>query len=125
MVKDAKIYSYRQLAQLLSESRGAQAKIAYNTIAHRIDDVRIGIKLYYTDVVVVHSDDSYELHSQGYTTATTRDRLNGFSPARVIQKDFCFYVLKDPSLRAVKNNLVEFQEGITVDKYGNVQEPWL
>jgi hypothetical protein len=57
---------------------------------------------------------------RGFTTATTRDRLNGFSPAKIVQKDFTFYVLKDPSLRAIKSNLVDFQEGITVDRFGSV-----
>ncbi len=72
------------------------------------------------DVVVVNPDDTYELHSQGYATATTRDRLNGFSPARVIQKSFEFYVLRDLTSRALKNNLVPLYEGITVDRFGNV-----
>jgi hypothetical protein len=62
-----------------------------------------------------------------FLNPTTSELSNYFQPTQNSEepKDFCFYVLKDPSLRAVKNNLVEFQEGITVDKYGNVQEPWL
>ena len=120
MVNGAQVYTYIQLSKMLKASRNGQVKLAHNTIAHFLNDNRIGIRLYYTDVVIVNPDDTYQLHSQGYTTATTRDRLNGFSPAKVVQKDFTFYVLKDPSLRAVKSNLVEFQEGITVDRYGNV-----
>lgn len=120
MVKNSQVYSYRQLAQMIRDSRNEQVKLAHNTTAHYLDNERIGIRLYYTDVVIVHSDDSYELHTKGFVTRTTQDRLNGFSPARVIQKQFTFYILKDPSMRAIKSNLVEFQEGITVDRYGNV-----
>jgi len=120
MVQGSQVYSYSQLAQMLEASSNKQVKLAHNTIAHYVDEDRIGIKLYYTDVVILNADNTYELHSQGYTTATTRDRLNGFSPARVIQKEFSFYVLRDPTQRAVKSNLVPFFEGITVDRFGNV-----
>jgi len=120
MVKDSKVYSYGQLAQMIQASNNGIAKLAHNTIAHYVDNYRIGIRLYHTDIIIVSNDNSYELHSQGYTTATTRDRLNDFSPARVIQKDFTFYVLRNPEQRAVKANLVPFFEGITVDRYGNI-----
>jgi len=150
MVKNSKVYSYSELVELVQGAKDGQVKIAHNTVAHQISDTQIGIRLYYTDVVVVNSDNTYELHTKGFTTRTTQDRLNSFSPARVIQKDFSFYLLKDPSvestakcrvksnatiqnnsiledrrdtsIRAVKSNLVEFEEGITVDRFGNVTE---
>lgn len=120
MVQGSHVYSYSQLAQMLEASRNKPVKLAHNTIAHYVDNYRIGIRLHYTDVVIINPDNTYELHTKGYTTATTKDRLNGFSPARVIQKDFSYYVLKDPSQRAVKSNLIPFFEGITVDRFGNV-----
>jgi hypothetical protein len=120
MVNGSKVYSYAQLEQMIRDSRHQEVKLCNNTVAHRIDESKIGIKLYYTDVVIIHSDNTYELHTRGFTTATTRDRLNSFSPARVVQKDFTFYVLKDTSMRAVKSNLVEFEEGIKVDRFGSV-----
>jgi hypothetical protein len=122
MVQGSKVYSYSQLAQMIQASRHQEVKLCNNTVAHFLEDNRIGIRLHYTDVVIINPDDTYELHTKGYTTATTKDRLNGFSPAKVIQKEFTFYVLRDPTGRAVKSNLVEFEEGITVDRYGNVTE---
>jgi len=76
--------------------------------------------LYYTDVVVVNADNTYSLFSKGYSTSTTKDRMNGFSPAKVIAKQFSFYILRDPTRRALKANLIPFFEGITVDRDGNV-----
>jgi len=120
MVKDSKVYSYNQLAQKLQESRTKQVKLANNTIAHYVDEGKIGIKLHWTDVIVINADDTYELYTNGYTTKTTRDKLNGFSPAKVIQKDFSFYLLKNPSDGSNKANMIPFEEGITVDRFGNV-----
>lgn len=120
MVKDSKVYSFDELAEMIQSSKNGQVKIAHNTTAHFVDKNRIGIRLYYTDVVIISRDNCYELHTKGYATATTKDRLNGFSPAKVIRKDFSFFVLRDPTKRALKNNLVPFFEGITVDRCGNV-----
>ena len=101
MVKNSKVYSYSELVELVQGAKDGQVKIAHNTVAHQISDTQIGIRLYYTDVVVVNSDNTYELHTKGFTTRTTQDRLNSFSPARVIQKDFSFYLLKDPSVASI------------------------
>jgi hypothetical protein len=118
MVKGSTVYSYAQLEQRLEASRDGQVKLAHNTIAHKISDTQIGIRLYYTDVVVVNADNTYSLFSKGYSTSTTKDRMNGFSPAKIITKQFSFYILRDPTQRALKHNLVPFYEGITVDKHG-------
>jgi len=120
MVQGSKVYSYSQLEQMIQASRHQEVKLCNNTVAHFLEDSRIGIKLHYTDVIIVNADNTYELHTKGYTTATTKDRFNGFSPARIIQKDFSFYLLRDPTQRAIKNNLIPFFEGITVDRFGNV-----
>jgi len=122
MVKESRVYSFGQLAQLIKASRDGQKKLANNTISHFVDNDKIGIRLHWTDVIIVNADDTYQLYSGGYTTRTTADRLNGFSPAKVIQKDYSFYLLKNPSDGKVKNNLVPFVEGIKVNRFGCVVE---
>ena len=122
MVKDIRVYSFRQLVQLIKASRDGQKKLANNTISHFVDNDKIGIRLHWTNVIIVNVDDTYELYSGGYTTRTTRDRLNGFSPATVIQKDFSFYLLKNPSDGKVNSNLIPFSEGIKVNSSGCVVE---
>ncbi|MHB8102389.1 MAG: hypothetical protein ACYDEF_09500 [Methanosarcina sp.] len=122
MVKDSRVYPFGLLAQMIKASRDGKKKLAHNTITRFIDNDKIGIRLYLTDVIIVNADDTYELYSGGYTTRTTRDRLNGFSPATVIQKDFSFYLLKNPSDGKVKSNLIPFSEGIKVNSSGCVVE---
>ena len=53
MVKGSQIYSYSQLEQMLKDSKNGQIKIAHNTVAHFVDNERIAIKLYYTDIIVI------------------------------------------------------------------------
>ncbi|HZK71841.1 MAG TPA: hypothetical protein VFD03_10080 [Clostridia bacterium] len=122
MVKDNRVYSFGQLAQKLQSARDGKVKLAYNTVAHFSDNDKIGIRLHWTDVIIVNADDTYQLYSGGYTTRTTADRLNGFSPAKVIQKDFSFYLLKNPSDGKVKSNLIHFKEGIKVNRFGCIIE---
>src|SRR5674476_1569040 len=114
MVKDSRVYSFGQLAQMIKASRDGQKKLANNTISHFVDNDKIGICLHWTDVIIVNADDTYQLYSGGYTTRTTADRLNGFSPAKVIQKDFSFYLLKNPADGIVTSNLIHFEVGIKV-----------
>jgi hypothetical protein len=125
MVQGAQIYTYTQLAKMVNASRNKQVKLANNTTAHSIDNEKIGIKLHWTDVLVINTDDSYELYTGGYWTNTTKNRLNAFSPAKVVQRDFEFYVLKHPFEGTVKANMVPFEEGLTVDDFGNVKPEWL
>jgi len=122
VVKDSHVYSFEQLAQMIKASRDGKKKLAHNTITHFIANDKIGIRLHWTDVIIVNADDTYELYNGGYTTRTTRDRSNGFSPATVIQKDFGFHVLKNPADGKVKSNLIPFEEGIRVDMFGCVVE---
>ena len=75
MVKDNHAYSFRQLAQLIKGSRDGQKKLANNTISHFVDNDKIGIRLHWTDVIIVNADDTYQLYSGRYTTRTTADRL--------------------------------------------------
>jgi hypothetical protein len=120
MVKGAKVYTFSQLARKIGESRGGEAKLATNTTAHFLSSTKIGIKLHWTDVVIVGADGTYTLNTGGYTTKTTMDRLNGFSPAKIIQKDFAFYVMKNPSGGKGKDNLIPFYDGIKVSVGGRV-----
>ena len=77
--------NYQKFDSLLTGRCRQQKKIGNNTIAHRIDDKTIGIKLHATDVVVYHQDGRVVLNSGGWRTVTTKDRINNYSSARIGQ----------------------------------------
>ena len=49
------------------------------------------VRLHNTDVVRIYPD-GWSLHTEGYGSLTTKDRLNKYSPARIFQRDFVWYV---------------------------------
>jgi hypothetical protein len=57
-------------------------KVQNNTYLERRDD-DIAVRLHDTDVVVWHPDGSVTLDTGGWYTVTTKDRMNGYCPARV------------------------------------------
>ena len=67
-------------------------KIGNNTYAEILDDDTVGIKLHSTYVVKIRSDGTYTLNSGGWQTVTTKDRINKYSPVRVYQRDYTWYV---------------------------------
>lgn len=67
-------------------------KIGNNTYAEILSDNTVAIKLHSTYVVKIRDDDTYTLNSGGWQTVTTKDRINQYSPVRVYQRDFTWYV---------------------------------
>jgi hypothetical protein len=87
----------------------ASKKIANNTCLVRLEDGTIAVRLHSTDVVVLHADGAYTLQSGGFKNATTKARLNRFSPAKVFQQAYRWYI-------GSKEN--EFRDGMIVDASG-------
>lgn len=52
----------------------------------------IAVRYHATDVVRIYPDGVYILNSGGYRTRTTKNRINEFSPARIYQHDFEWYL---------------------------------
>jgi len=67
-------------------------KIGNNTYAEILHDNTVAIKLHSTYVVKINSNGTYTLNSGGWQTVTTKDRINQYSPVRVYQRDFTWYV---------------------------------
>jgi hypothetical protein len=57
-----------------------------------LNDREIAVKLHDTDIILIHKDGSYTLNTGKWQTSTTKDRLNRFSPARIIQKNGVWYL---------------------------------
>ena len=69
-------------------------KVGNNTYAEILHDGSVGITLHSTIVVRIHEDGTYTLSNGGWQTATTKDRINQYSPYKVYQRNHTWYVHK-------------------------------
>jgi len=67
-------------------------KVGNNTYAEILHDGTVAIKLHSTYVVKIHPDNTYTLNSGGWQTVTTKDRINQYSPRRVYQRKYQWFV---------------------------------
>jgi hypothetical protein len=110
MVQGSRVYKFEELEEKLGKRE--QVKLANNTVAVRRDQNKIAIRLHYTDVVTLTRDGKYILKTGGWYSMTTKDRINGFSPACVSQKKGNWFI----------NAVTPFFDGVTVDRVGNIIE---
>lgn len=67
-------------------------KVGNNTYARILDDGAVAIRLHNTDVVTIHPDNTVTLRTGGWQTSTTKDRINQYSPVRVYQRKYEWYI---------------------------------
>lgn len=86
-------------------------KIGNNTYGEILSDGSVGILLHGTYVVKIHPDNSATLNSGGWRTATTKDRINTYSPVKIFQDKYqWYYSYKDkPWVPFVENQTVSPQ----------------
>ena len=98
-------------AQMVSKVRGKRnanrRKVGNNTYAEILHDGSVGILLHSTYVVKIHPDDTYTLQTGGWQTVTTKDRINQYSPVRVYQRKYEWFV-------KVNGKEYPFMEGMVV-----------
>lgn len=100
-------------------ARTGRKKVAHNTYLER-DEISddIHLRYHWTAVVTYHSDGTMTLRTGGWHTATTKDRLNRFTPAAVWSERgdwFLCGMLTYPATRCVR---IEFEEGMRIDERG-------
>lgn len=61
-------------------------KLGNNTYLHRVDADTVAVRLHQTDVVTYKKNGHIILNSGGWKTATTKDRINTYSPFRIYQE---------------------------------------
>lgn len=81
-------------------------KGAYRDVTVRMPDGRL-VHFYHQSPIAVEWGGRVRLSSCGYQTSTTKERLNRYSPNRVVQRDFVWYVQND-------GDLVEFRDGMVL-----------
>lgn len=69
-----------------------QRKIGNNTYAYIEYDNSVSIRLHGTAVVRFYPNGVVKLNSGGYRTHATKKRINQYSPVKVYQKDFVWYL---------------------------------
>lgn len=85
--------THAEAVKMVRGKRNAdRRKVGNNTYAEILHDGSVGIMLHSTYVVKIHEDGTFTLNSGGWQTLTTKDRINQYSPKRVYQKDFTWYV---------------------------------
>ena len=85
--------TYREAAAFLAGREVRHLPSIRSTIVERIDETTIALRYHGTRVVDYHADGTYVLRSEGWHTVTTKSRINDFSPARVYQRDFNWYIM--------------------------------
>ena len=90
----------------------------YDRAADRIASF-IGVRLHGTYVVRAYEDGTVSLHTGGWHTVTTKDRINAWSPVRVFQHDYTWYVkFQGDGWDVPKSEWVQFEEGMVVTSDG-------
>lgn len=82
-------------------------KVGNNTYAEILHDGSVGIMLHSTYVVKIHADNTYTLQTGGWQTSTTKDRINQYSPVRVYQRKYEWFV-------SINGRELPFVEGMVV-----------
>jgi hypothetical protein len=83
-----------------------------STSVERIDETTIALRYHGTRVVDYRSDGTFVLRSGGWHTSTTKARINDFSPARLYQLKFNWYLATPDGKRA------DFEDGMVIDGSG-------
>jgi hypothetical protein len=70
-------------------------KVGNNTYARILENGDVAIRLHNTDVVTINPDNIVTLKTGGWQTSTTKDRINQYSPVRVYQEKYQWFVTID------------------------------
>jgi hypothetical protein len=105
----------------------SSVRLGNNTFLERIEEsdsfkLKIVVRLHNTNIVEFHSDGRVTLHTGGWRTVTTKDRINQFITGRVYQKDHQWYYVGHNLEGALDwEHPDDFTEGYNVVK-GMVQQ---
>jgi len=90
---------FTEAEAMMARSRSGHRRLqGRNTYLESRGPDAFAVRLHATDVVTIHRDGTYTLRTNGWFTVTTKDRINGWSPARVYSEDgtWCVWHKSDP-----------------------------
>lgn len=108
-----RVKTHAELLAIVATARDKKSKPLQNNTRAELRGDDVAIKLHDTDVITVNTSNVYTLNSGGWRTATTKDRINAHSPAKISQKAGIWY-MSDNSL---------FYDGIQVNAAGKIIKP--
>lgn len=77
---------------VLGKRNREQRKVGNNTYAYIENDGSVAIELHGTKVVVLYPNGLVKLNSGGWRTHTTKKRINQYSPVKVYQKNYEWFL---------------------------------
>jgi hypothetical protein len=111
------MWTYYQFSQYLGNKDDRPVPKVFgsprSTRVERIDDHTIVIRYHWTNVITLHSDDTFTLNTNGWQTVTSKKRINTFSPIYVYSQDHVWYF----------GNGEKFYDGMCVTIRGTVIPP--
>lgn len=78
--------TYSEASAMVKRGRNGRKRLQNNTYLERRGE-DFAVRLHYTDVVTIHADGTFTLRTGGWETVTTKDRINGYGPARVYSQN--------------------------------------
>lgn len=106
--------SWKQANEFLGNKQ--ERPIKNNTRMYRQTDGSIAIYYHGTKIVEYYQDGCTMLRNGSYYTSTTKERLNYYSKAHIVQRRYRWFI--NPNTQNI-----EFVNGITIDENGSVIWP--
>ena len=110
--------TYTKAATLFAKARDKDkgAALERHTRLVQTGEGDFAVKYHATPVVTIHKDCTYTLKTGGWRTATTKKRINDYSPARVYQRKGEWLLCPGASGEVV------FMDGVRVSSNSYVME---
>jgi hypothetical protein len=88
-------------------------KIHYQTYLIRHYNNTISIRLYATDIIVFHPDNSFQLYTNGWNTVLTRRRMNMYIPVGHVYTDRSELYFNFPNKYIFHEGMKVYEDGST------------
>lgn len=94
---------------LIAKGRSGRKKLKPNTYLIQGEGF-FTVELHGNRILRINQDNSFVVSSCGWTTKTTKDRLNEFGPVQIWQKDFQWYYRNGTRIAEFHDNITVFHE---------------
>jgi cellulose biosynthesis protein BcsQ len=111
--------NYERAEQIHATSRFGKKPLGERSTWLEKDNDDYLIRYHATAIVRIHRNGLYTLQSGGWSSKTTKKRINDYSPARLFQRKQVWYLRVHVKGQQQE---VEFYDGIIIDSNGNIAD---